>query len=200
LQGAGHENRNDVTSELSEKGVLIMSKTATRVVWAIMGVLLIAAGILCFAHPGATLEWVSAMLGIVMLLSGAADIAIFATTGSLIYGSGWFLLDGILTVLLSVFILCNQVFTAMTLPFILGMWLIFTGISGFVNSFDLRRFGVRGWGWFTAIGAVLAAAGFFSMMDPLAGAITLSVIVGILFILEGVVSIAWSCFAGRFRM
>ena len=177
-----------------------MSKTATRVLWAITGVLLIAAGILCFAHPDATLAWVSVVLGIVMLLSGIVDIAIFATTSGMIYGSGWFLLDGILTVLLSIFILCDQVFTMITLPFIIGMWLLFTGISVFVNSFDLRAFGVRGYGWLTALGVVLAAVGFFSFMDPLAGAVTLSVIVGVLFILEGIVSIAWSCFAGRFRI
>ena len=32
-----------------------------------------------------------------MLFSGVVDIIIFATAGSSIYGSGWFLVDGILT-------------------------------------------------------------------------------------------------------
>ena len=50
-----------------------------------------------------------------MLFSGVVDIMIFATAGSSIYGSGWFLVDGILTVLLSIFLLCNQMFTMMTL-------------------------------------------------------------------------------------
>ena len=114
-----------------------------------------------------------------MLFSGVVDIIIFATAGSSIYGSGWFLVDGILTVLLSIFLLCNQMFTMMTLPYILGMWLLFSGITKFVNSFDLRRFGVRGWGWVTAFGLLMAAAGFLSFMDPLAAAVTLSVLAGL---------------------
>ena len=67
----------------------------------------------------------------------------------------------------------------LTLPYILGMWLLFSGITKFVNSFDLRRFGVRGWGWVTAFGLLMAAAGFLSFMDPLAAAVTLSVLAGL---------------------
>lgn len=129
-----------------------------------------------------------------------STIIIFATAGSSIYGSGWFLVDGILTVLLSIFLLCNQMFTMMTLPYILGMWLLFSGITKFVNSFDLRRFGVRGWGWVTAFGLLMAAAGFLSFMDPLAAAVTLSVLAGLFLMIQGVVSIAFGCLSGRFWM
>ena len=120
-----------------------MNKTVSRVLWIVAGVLLIVAGGACMLHPGATLSGLSFLLGMAMLFSGVVDIMIFATAGSSIYGSGWFLVDGILTVLLSIFLLCNQMFTMMTLPYILGMWLLFSGITKFVNSFDLRRFGVR---------------------------------------------------------
>lgn len=147
-----------------------MNKTVSRVLWIVAGVLLIVAGGACMLHPGATLSGLSFLLGMAMLFSGVVDIIIFATAGSSIYGSGWFLVDGILTVLLSIFLLCNQMFTMMTLPYILGMWLLFSGITKFVNSFDLRRFGVRGWGWVTAFGLLMAAAGFLSFMDPLAAA------------------------------
>ena len=135
-----------------------MNKTVSRVLWIVAGVLLIVAGGACMLHPGATLSGLSFLLGMAMLFSGVVDIMIFATAGSSIYGSGWFLVDGILTVLLSIFLLCNQMFTMMTLPYILGMWLLFSGITKFVNSFDLRRFGVRGWGWVTAFGLLMAAA------------------------------------------
>ena len=144
-----------------------MNKTVSRVLWIVAGVLLIVAGGACMLHPGAALSGLSFLLGMAMLFSGVVDIMIFATAGSSIYGSGWFLVDGILTVLLSIFLLCNQMFTMMTLPYILGMWLLFSGITKFVNSFDLRRFGVRGWGWVTAFGLLMAAAGFLSFMAPL---------------------------------
>ena len=169
-----------------------MNKTVSRVLWIVAGVLLIVAGGACMLHPGATLSGLSFLLGMAMLFSGVVDIMIFATAGSSIYGSGWFLVDGILTVLLSIFLLCNQMFTMMTLPYILGMWLLFSGITKFVNSFDLRRFGVRG--------LLMAAAGFLSFMDPLAAAVTLSVLAGLFLMIQGVVSIAFGCLSGRFWM
>lgn len=175
-----------------------MNKTATRVLWILAGIALIVMGVVCIANPDSTLSGLSVLLGLAMLFSGIIDIVIFAAGGRVMYGSGWFLLDGILTVMLSIFILANNLFTAMTLPFILGMWLVFSGISRFVNSFDLRRFGVRGWGWFTALGILLTVAGFVSMTDPMAGAMTLALIVGILLILQGVGFILWACFTGRF--
>ena len=35
-------------------------------------------------------------------------------------------------------LLFNQAFTMLSLPFIFGMWLLFSGINQFVNSFELQ--------------------------------------------------------------
>lgn len=177
-----------------------MSKVTTRILCIIAGVLLVAAGVAAIADPGGTLEWMSVMLGIVMLFSGISDIAIFASARRLMYGSGWFLINGILTVLMSMFILFDQAFTALTLPFVLGMWLLLSGISVFANSFDLQAFGVRGWGWFTFLGVIMTVGGFVSFIDPLAGAAAISWIVGLILILEGAAFFLWGCFAGRLRI
>ena len=175
-----------------------MNKTVSRVLWIVAGILLIAVGIACFFHPGATLGGLSVALGLAMLFSGLVDIVIFAAARRLMYGAGWFLLDGILTVLLSVFILGNRMFTMMTLPFILGMWLLFSGISMLVGSFDLQRFGMRGWGWLTALGVLLAVFGFSTFFNPVAGAAVLTVMTGLLLILQGAAAIARGCLTGRF--
>ena len=110
---------------------------------------------------GTAIASLAVLLGIAMLFSGIVDIVIFAKGRNYMAGAGWFLVDGILTVLLSLFIMGNQWFTALTLPLIFGMWLLFSGITKFVNSFDLQRLGVRGWGWFTALGVVLAVVGLY---------------------------------------
>ena len=174
-----------------------MSRTTSRVLWVIAGVLLVMAGIVCLRNPGAALTSMTMILGVAMLFSGIVDIVIFATAHNYMAGSGWFLLDGILTVLLSLFVLGNGWFTALTLPFIFGMWLIFSGITKFVNSFDLQRLGVRGWGWFTAIGVLLACAGFFSFLSPIASLVAMTTVVGVFLILQGSVSIMRGCFSGR---
>lgn len=175
-----------------------MNRTISRVLWVLAGFLLVVAGVTCLMSPGAAVSSLSLFLGIAMLFSGIVDIVIFAAGHNYMVGSGWFLVDGILTVLLSIFILCDQWFTALTLPFIFGMWLMFSGISKFVNSFDLQRLGVRGWGWFTAFGLLLAVAGFISFLNPVAGLVTISAAVGVFLILQGVASILRGCFSGRF--
>ena len=147
-----------------------MRKTTSRVLWILVGVLLVITGIACFAHPAATLGSLAILLGIAMLFSGVVDLVIFATARDAMYGSGWFLLDGVF-------------------PFIVGMWLVFSGTSRMVNSFDLRRMGVKGWGWFTGAGVVLMIAGFISFLYPVAGALILTWLVGFLLILQGVASI-----------
>ena len=159
-----------------------MSRNVSRVLWVVAGVLLIVAGVLCLASPSLTLSSISLFFGVAMLLSGVVDIVIY----------------GILTVLLSLFILFNQWFTALTLPFIFGMWLMCSGISKFANSFELRRLGVRGWGWFTALGLILAALGFFSFLDPVAGMVAISALAGVFLILQGIASILRGCLSHRF--
>lgn len=173
-------------------------RTASRVLWAIAGILLMVCGVVCLSQPMAALGTLSLLLGIVMLFSGVVDILIFVKGRNLMFGSGWFLADGLITVIFSLFLLFNQAFTTLTLPFIFGMWLLVSGISKFVNSFDLRCFGVRGWGWFTALGILLAVMGFCTLLDPVLGAVTLSVLVGVLLIVQGVASLLRACFSGRF--
>ena len=124
-----------------------MNQTVSRVLWILAGVLLIIAGVICLINPGAAWTTLSLYLGISMLLSGVIDIVIFARGNRYMAGAGWFLLDGILTVLLSLFLLFHQAFTMLTLPLIFGMWLLYSGASKFVNSFELSRLRAPGWGW-----------------------------------------------------
>ena len=67
-----------------------------------------------------------------------------------------------------------------------------------LNDIDLQRMGVRGWGWFTAIGIVLALAGFLSFLKPVASLFALSILTGVLLILQGAASLLRAIFAGRF--
>ena len=175
-----------------------MRHTVSRVLWAIIGILLSAAGCICLWNPGIALSTISIFLGVIVLFSGIVDIVIFAKGNHLLFGAGWFLVDGILSIILSLFILWNQVFTALTLPLILGMWLIFSGLSRFVHSFELRNFGVRGWGWITVIGLLMTVVGFISFMNPVVGIIAVTALCGILLVFQGIGFIINAVFSGRF--
>ena len=137
------------------------------------------------------------VLGLLMLIAGIAEIVIFAGTSRFILGSGWLLLDGVLTVVMSLFLLFNHWFTMMSLPILFTVWLLFSGVSRFVSAFDLKALGMRGWGWILALGIVLLVFGVVCMMDPWVSVVAVGVTVGLVFILEGIGTIAVACISRR---
>ena len=172
---------------------MMMASKSMKVLNIIAGVLLIAAGIYCLCNQDVAAMTAGLMVGVSMLVSGIIEIVVFATTSGLLFGSGWLLLDGVLTVILSLFLLFNQWFTMMSLPLLFTLWLLFSGISCFVSAFDLRAFGVHGWGWVLVVGIVLMIAGFVCMMDPWVSVAAIGLTVGLVFLLEGVSSIVYAC-------
>lgn len=170
-----------------------MRTKTVRILNIVAGILLIAAGIYCLCNEDVAVLSAGLMLGIFMLAAGIAEIVVFAGTSGVLIGSGWLLLDGVLTVIMSLFLLFNQWFTLLSLPFIFTVWLMFSGISRFVSAFDLRALGVRGWGWVLAVGILLMVAGFICMMDPWVSAAAVGVTVGMVFLLEGISAIVCAC-------
>ena len=170
-----------------------MRTKTVRILNIVAGILLIAAGIYCLCNEDVAVLSAGLMLGIFMLAAGIAEIVVFAGTSGMLIGSGWLLLDGVLTVIMSLFLLFNQWFTLLSLPFLFTVWLMFSGISRFVSAFDLRACGVRGWGWILAVGVILIAAGFVCMMDPWVSVAAIGVTVGLVFLLEGVSAVVYAC-------
>ena len=170
-----------------------MSTKSVRVLNIAAGVLLIAAGVYCLCNQDIAVLSAGLLLGLFMLVSGVIEIAVFAGTSGVLIGSGWLLLDGVLTVIMSLFLLFNQWFTMLSLPFLFTLWLLFSGVSQCVSSFDLRALGVRAWGWILAVGILLTLAGFICLMDPWVSVAAMGMTVGIVFLLEGVSSIVCAC-------
>lgn len=170
-----------------------MSTKTMKTLNIVAGGLLVAAGIYCLCNQDIAVISAGVLLGAFMLAAGVAEIVVFSGAGRLLIGSGWLLLDGVLTVLMSLFLLFNQWFTLLSLPLLFTLWLLFSGVSRFVSAFDLRALGVRGWGWVLAVGTALMVFGFVCLMDPWVSVAAMGVTVGLVFILEGVSAIVWGC-------
>ena len=174
-----------------------MNKTTSRILWLISGILLLIAGIISLIDPGVAVITVSTLLGIFMLVYGIVDIVIYAKGKNLIAGSSWLLVNGILTLIFAVFILFDQLFAALSLSFIVGMWLLISGIGKASASLELKKSGVAGWGWFMATGIILTAAGFISFISPVSQLIAISALVGVLLLMQGISLIIRACLANN---
>ena len=155
----------------------------------IVGILLIGVGIYCLCNQDVAVMSAGWVLCVFMLLAGIAELGVFFLIGGAVMGSGWLLLDGILTVVLSLFLLFNQRFTMLSLAFLFALWLLLFGISRLVSALDLRTLGVRAWGWALALGILLIVAGFVCMRNPLISTAAVGIVVGFVFLLQGVSAI-----------
>ena len=174
-----------------------MNNKLMKILNFISGILLIAIGIYCICNQDVAVLTAGMLVGVFMLVSGLGQIFIFISGADLLLGSGWLLLDGILTVILSLFLLFNQWFTMVSLPFLFTSWLLFSGISRFVSAFDLKALNVRYWSSVLIIGIILVIAGIVCMMDPFVSVMAVGFTVGFVFILQGISSIIYLCIAKK---
>lgn len=161
-----------------------MNKTS-RVLWLIFAILLIAVGVGCIVWPDATLLSLAWLIGVLMIAEGVCSIAAYSAL-RLMPGSGWLLFDGILTILIAVFLLANDLITAAALPYVFGMWAVVTGIQRIILACDLHRAGVPKWGWLLAVSIACTALGVLTFVNPLFGEVAISVTVGWLLLCYGI--------------
>ena len=162
------------------------------------GVCLTAAGIFSIWNPQFAAKFLTVVFGAALLASGLLDIAAYIACRRAALGAGWILLDGILTTLMAVLLLCNSWLVGLAVPVIFSMWILFSGISSVVRSLDLKAFRVRGWGWFLTIGILQMVAGVLLFIQPVATAMAVSLLVGLVLILQGFTAIVSGLFSRRF--
>lgn len=159
----------------------------------VSGALLIALGIICICHPGATILSASFIIGIMTLASGISTIITWGRLKNLM-PTGNLLLAGILEVVVGLIFLNNNMFLAATLPIIFACWILAEGIILAVRSFDFKKFNFKSWWVLLVLGIATAVVGFFSLKEPFdVAAPILTYCIGAAIILLGVVEIVLLC-------
>ena len=177
-----------------------MKEGMSKTLWLISGVLLIFAGVLAIVAPASILLSLTIVFGLAMLISGIIGIAVYIFCGRRLYGVGWILAEGILTALLGLFVLCDQLAMVSIIPYIFGLWTVFSGVIRTVNSLELRRFGVGGWYWLTLVGVACILLGFAAFIRPVIAIQIVGITMGIVFLLQGAASLFMWWFESRLRM
>ena len=106
-------------------------------------------------------------------------------------GRGWFIALGVVLFILGLVALYNAVDATLVTTIIVGWLLVIAGIANIVGAF---MSGAGGW-WRLlqgALGILYIVGGFDLVADPLAGAITLTVVIGAFLIADGIFRIVAS--------
>ena len=155
----------------------------------IRGLILIVIGVIAFRHPMASLLGLALYFGIATLFSGVSMLMLSISNRNQMENWGWYMASAIIDLIFGFILLSHPGITATILPFILGFWIIFSGVIELFNSFQLKKEKVANW-WTGLLGGIISIIlGYFILRNPLAGVLTITYLLGFILIIAGVVNI-----------
>ncbi|MGI6498260.1 MAG: HdeD family acid-resistance protein [Oscillospiraceae bacterium] len=166
-------------------------RTFWRILWLLSGIAEIILGLYCIVHPGIALLSVAYWLGIAILVHGISAIADYGTGIHGRLGATWYLVDGILSVLLGIFLLFTgaSVALAVVLPTIFAVFLICKGLFAAISSIDAKNLGGSRWGLVLIFGLLVFVLGILFFIKPVMGAVALGLLLGLFLIFMGMLTI-----------
>jgi uncharacterized membrane protein HdeD (DUF308 family) len=102
----------------------------------------------------------------------------------------FFLIEGIVLVILGMIAICVPPVATVTVEIFIGWLILLSGVLGLVMTFQTR--GSPGFGWSLLSAVVGIAAGIVLLLWPLSGVLTLTVMLTAFLTVEGVVSIMYA--------
>ncbi len=155
----------------------------------IKGIVLILLAFYVFNHPVGMLVGIVLYFSIALLITGALTIIASISSSKTDEDWGWKLTGGIIDVIFALILLSNPGITAAILPFILGFWIIVYGVMLFGGSFKAKKEGNENW-WLSLLGGMLTVViGYFIMSDLFAGAVAITMWLGLGLLIIGIVNV-----------
>jgi membrane protein HdeD len=157
-----------------------------RVFTIAAGVILILTGVFCFANPGATFLSIAFLLGCAMLLSGISEASAYIWISRKKEISNLLLVEGLLSVILGILVLSNQLLADAAIPVFFGMWVMFSGVIRIVEAYSHRKSGRMELIWLLSLGLLGIAGGLYAFFNTVLFTFSPIMLVGILFVVQGI--------------
>lgn len=157
-----------------------------RILTIITGVLLVLTGLWCVANQGAAFTALAFVLGIVMIIKGLISALAFFRRKEQPEGLEWNLAEAMVSIILGIVVLSNQLATDLMIIMFFGMWLLFAGCNGIAFSLALKNREDKMWNWTLILGIVSVAVGIYAFLNPIIAGLAAGLVVGIIFLVQGV--------------
>jgi len=158
----------------------------------ILGILLLAGGFWVAVTPAESYVALAVVFIVLLIVSGIFQIIFSISNQKELTGWGWYLSGGILEFLIGIYLWSYPGIALGVLTFVVGFWLLFSGISIIAHSTDLKQSGVKGWGWILTLGILMTILSFSMIMDPVFGALNVVYLTSFAMIFMGIAYIMFS--------
>ncbi|MDH6250436.1 uncharacterized membrane protein HdeD (DUF308 family) [Chryseobacterium sp. H1D6B] len=155
----------------------------------ILGILFILFGIYVFSSPLETYLALSVLFSVSFIVSGLFDIFFSLNNTKFLNGWGWYLITGLLSLAMGIYLVTYPKISMTILPFIVGFTVMFRSFQLLGISFDLKEAHILRWGnlaVFSILGIILS---FMLLANPIFSGISLVVLTGLSFIFVGAASV-----------
>lgn len=161
-----------------------------RILTIISGILMILTGAFCFMNPGQTFLVLAFVIGMVMVINGIIhSLAYFIGRGLHNKGdnNGWILTEALITLVLGILILCNQLVVDAAIPMVFGIWVVISGILRIEAATHINKEKKRRNFRTTLITGILTVfVGVFGFINPVMGWISTAILLGVFMLMQGV--------------
>lgn len=161
--------------------------------YLIIGILALVLGIFMLASPVITYEMLTLLLGIALIIFGIIQLVVAMLSKNFFVSRAAAIIGSILDIVLGVLLFANPGISAITLPLILGMWMMYKSFMTISYAGDLKGLKVKGYGFTMFCGIVLLILSVMILLRPITiGMMTVAIYIALSFIIYGLSEIVSS--------
>lgn len=158
-------------------------------IFLVRGTFAVLLGLLALFMPGTAFAGFVIFLGAYMFIDGIFSVIAAITERKTYRNWGWPLVIGLFGILVGIITFVNPFATGVALIYLIALWAIVIGIAEIVWTIRLRKV-IKGEGWYIFAGVVSIIFSLLILFYPVAGALTLTVILGIYALIIGIMLIS----------
>lgn len=154
--------------------------------YLIIGVLAFILGVFMLINPAITYEMMTLLLGLALLIFGVIEMIVGIFSRNIFVSRAAVIIGAVLNIVLGILLAANPGIAALTLPLILGMWMLYQSFMTISYAGDLKNFKVKGYGLTLFCGIVLLVLAMLILLRPMTlGVVTVAAYIAISFIIYG---------------
>lgn len=156
----------------------------------VLSVIFIIIGFILAKYPESAIKTVCYIIGSVSLLFGIIKILIYLKKKNRGFAAAFDLSGGIVSCGVGIFLLVSPETVISIIPILVGIIILFHSVLKIKNAIDLSKVGYNNWWSMLVIAFITAILGVLIIVNPFNTVATLIRAIGIIFIIDGILSLS----------